>query len=51
MVEATIPVKAAPLPIKFPAVILPVVDTVFDPNAAMSVATLALPYVAGKPVS
>ena len=36
---------------KLPLVTLPVVDIVFDPNAASNVVTLALPYVAGNPVS
>ena len=45
------PVKAAPLPTKFPAVILPVVLTVFEPNAANNVVTFELLYVAGKPVN
>ena len=34
-----------------PAVILPVVDMGFDPNAARLAATLALPYVLVMPVS
>ena len=37
------PVAAATLPKKLPAVTLPVVDTVFDPNALNRVVTLALP--------
>ena len=40
-----------PLPLMLPPVILPVVNMGFEPNAAKLAATLALPYVAGKPVS
>ena len=36
---------------KYPAVTLPVVDMALEPNAAISVVTLALLYVAGRPVS
>ena len=38
-------------PLIFPPVMLPVVDIGFVPNAAKFAATLALPYVAGSPVS
>jgi hypothetical protein len=40
-----------PLPLILPPVILPLVLMGFEPNAAKLAATLALPYVAGKPVS
>ena len=52
-----IPVSCDPLPRKNPAetlavvVMLPVLEIVFEPNAANNVVTLALPYVAGNPVS
>ena len=40
-----------PVVIRLPPVMLPVVDIVLAPNAAMSAVTLALPYELAIPVS
>ncbi len=49
--DTTLPLRLRPVAFKLPPVMLPVVDIGFDPRAAKLATTLALPYVAGRPVS